>query len=199
MRFQEEVLERGAFTEDWFTTHIPMWEPVLRELEGQSAEVLELGSFEGLSACFVLWRLPDARITCVDTFRGIPAYTAYGIHTDLKRAFDHNVGLVDASRVRTLVGETHRLLPKLVTEGNEFDLVYVDASHLAIDVLVDAALSWKLLRPGGIAIFDDYGSIPPGEDPLDHPGPALSGFLDVVRTRVEVIAQERQLMLRKIS
>jgi predicted O-methyltransferase YrrM len=198
-RFREEVVTRGAFSEDWFTMHIPSWEPVMRELEGRSARVLELGSFEGLSACFVLWRLPDAHLTCVDTFAGIPGYQAYGIATDIGAAFDENVAAVDAARVRKLVGETHRVLPELIDDGEQFDLVYVDASHIAVDVLADAAFAWKLLRRGGVAIFDDYGLVPPGEDPLEHPQPALNAFLELVRSRAEVLGAERQLMLRKTA
>jgi len=196
-RFREEVLKHGSFSEDWFTMHIPAWEPVLSELEGHGAKVLELGSFEGLSACFVLWRLPDAYVTCVDTFTGIPGYRAYGIATEIESAFDHNVAIVDAGRTRKLVGETHRVLPGLVAEGEQFDLAYVDASHIAVDVLVDAALAWKLLRPGGIAIFDDYGLVPPGEDPLEHPQPAINAFFDLVKSRADVLGRERQLILRK--
>src|SRR5438128_1651323 len=80
-RFREEVLARGDFSEDWFTVHIPAWEPVMRRLEGRTSKILELGSFEGLSACFLLWRLRDAQVTCIDTFAGIPGYHAYGIET----------------------------------------------------------------------------------------------------------------------
>jgi hypothetical protein len=196
-RFRDEVLQRGRFSEDWFTMHIPSWEPILRELEGRGARVLELGSFEGLAACFVLWRLPDAHVTSIDTFAGIPGYGAYGISTDLEDAFDHNVTVVDAARTRKLVGETHRVLPDLVAEGEQFDVVYVDASHIAVDVLVDAALAWKLLPAGGIVIFDDYGLVPPGEDPLEYPQPAINAFLELVKSRVEVLERERQLIVRK--
>jgi SAM-dependent methyltransferase len=196
-RFRAEVLNHGSFTEDWFTMHIPTWDRVLRELEGRGAKILELGSFEGLSACYALWRLPDAHVTCVDTFAGIPGYSAYGITTDIEDAFDHNVALVDAERTRKLVGETHRVLPGLVADGEQFDLVYVDASHIAVDVLVDAGLAWKLLRPGGIAIFDDYGLVPPGEDPLEHPQPAIKAFVDLVAGAAEIVDRDRQLILRK--
>ena len=52
---------------------------------------------------------------------------------------------VDASRVRKLVGDSKHVLADLHDEGARFDFVYVDGSHLALDVLVDAALSWHLL------------------------------------------------------
>jgi predicted O-methyltransferase YrrM len=199
-RFREEVVDRGSFSEDWFTVHIPAWEPVLQELQGRSAEILELGSFEGLSACYLLWRLNDARITCVDTFVGLPEYRAYGIAAArMEDAFDRNVALVDASRVRKLVGHTRRVLPELVDGERRFDLVYVDASHRALDVLVDVALVWQLLAPGGVTIFDDYGPIPPGEDALDHPTPAIDAFLSVVSGRYEVLDDGRQLIVRKTA
>jgi predicted O-methyltransferase YrrM len=195
-QFRSEVVARGTFSEDWFTVHIPEWERVLPRFDGRAAHVLELGSFEGLSACFVLWRLPDAQLTCVDTFAGIAGYEAYGIATsELERRFDENVALVDASRVRKLVGTTHEILPRLVQEGQPFELVYVDASHAALDVLADVALSWQLLAPGGVMIFDDYGPTPPAEDPLQHPAPAIDAFLKVVR--VEVVSNSRQLIVRK--
>jgi SAM-dependent methyltransferase len=198
--FRTEIVERGRFSEDWFTVHTPAWELVLRGLENRQARVLELGSFEGLSACFLLWRLPDAHVTCVDTFAGLTAYEAYGIATaELEETFDHNVALVDGSRVRKLVGRTQQVLPALVDEGVEFDLIYVDASHTAFDVLVDVALAWQMLASGGIAIFDDYGEIPPGEDPLEHPAPAIDAFLQLVSGRYEVVDNERQLIVRRTS
>jgi hypothetical protein len=196
-RFKDEVVARGSFSEDWFTVHIPAWEAVLSQLEGGPVSVLELGSYEGLSAAFLLWRLPEAHLTCVDTFDGIPAYAAYGISAELEDAFDRNVALVDAGRVRKLVGRTHQILPKLVDEQAHFDLVYVDASHQALDVAIDAAFSWQLLTDAGVVIFDDYGPIPPGEDPLNHPTPAIDAFLGIVSGRYEVIDDRRQLIVRK--
>jgi predicted O-methyltransferase YrrM len=197
-RFREEVVARGSFSQDWFTMHIQRWEPFVRELEGTSARILELGSFEGLSAAFLLWRLPDAHVTCVDTFAGIPEYAAYGIAgPELGAAFDRNVALVDGSRVRKLTGETHRVLPDLVDEQAEFDLVYVDASHRALDVLVDAALMWKLLAPNGIAIFDDYDEVSALPNPNEHPAPAIDAFLRLVAHEAQVLAKEGQLIVRK--
>ena len=129
-------------------------------------------------------------------FAGIAGYAPYGITTaELEARFDENVALVDATRVRKLVGTTHKVLPQLVDEGLQFDLIYVDASHTALDVLADVALSWRLLREGGVMIFDDYGAIPPGEDPLQHPAPAIDAFLSLVSA--EVVSNARQLSVRK--
>src|SRR5262249_10552735 len=46
-------------------------------------------------------------------------------------------------------------LPRLVEKGEQFDLVYVDGSHLFEDVFVDAYYTSRLLSEGGIVAFDD--------------------------------------------
>src|SRR5438046_459400 len=183
-----------------FTRHIPTWEPFLSQLERRAARILEIGSFEGMSACYFLWRLPDVHVTCVDSFAGSSGIGAVGEDlTDLERTFDRNVSLIDRARVRKVVGDSGRVLFDLVTEGNRFDLVYVDASHLALDVLVDAALSWHVLASGGIMIFDDYHWEFLGGGRLVRTAPAIDAFLSVVQDDSELLAKNQQVILRKTS
>ena len=197
--FRAEVLAHGIFSQDWFTGHIPSWEPIVRALERKPSKVLEVGSFEGLSAAFLLWRLPEAQITCVDTFAGSPEHRVMGVDDgDLEHRFDHNVALVDASRVRKVVGRSSEVLIDLLGREERFDLVYVDASHLGLDVLVDGALGWRLVNPDGFLIFDDYEwPSPLGEDPLLRPGPAIDALLELVHEHSEVLEKSGQAILRK--
>jgi cephalosporin hydroxylase len=46
-------------------------------------------------------------------------------------------------------------LPRLVAEKAQFDLIYVDGSHLFEDVFIDFYYSTRLLSDGGIIAFDD--------------------------------------------
>jgi predicted O-methyltransferase YrrM len=197
-RFREEFNGRGSFAEDWFSGKYTAWEPIINELEGRTSELLEIGSFEGLSACYLLWRLPEAKLTCIDTFAGSPEHAAYGVSVaGLEERFDRNVALFDAGRVDKHVGESGRVLPELVADGRRFDLVYVDGSHHALDVLVDASLSWRLLAPGGVLIFDDYTWTTLGDDPLLRPGVAIDAFLSLVREHAELLFRQRQVAVRK--
>ena len=200
-RFRLDVVEHGAFSHDWFTGHIASWEPMMQALEGRAARVLEIGAFEGLSACFVLWRLTDAHVTAVDTFAGSAEQVARGLLPDssLEEAFEANVSSVDATRARKLVGDSKRVLLDLHAEHARFDFVYIDGSHLALDVLIDAALSWSLLSVDGFLVFDDYGWSAVGPDPLLRPGPAIDAFLDLVDGKYELVSRRTQLTLRKTS
>ena len=187
VRFRDEVVSRGAFGEDWLTAHLGPWQPLLGRLEAREARILEIGSYEGLSACYLLWRLPDATITCIDPFAMSEEAT-----------FDANVALLGASRVHKLVADSRRVLPDLVADGSQFDLVYVDGSHLGLDVLVDAALSWQVLKPGGDLVFDDYAFYDRGEDALLRPGPAIDAFLSMIEGKYEELFRGYQLAVRKL-
>jgi predicted O-methyltransferase YrrM len=199
-RFRHEVVEHGAFSQDWFTEHIASWEPMMEALEGRDARVLEIGAFEGLSTCYLLWRLPDAHVTAVDTFAGSSELVARDLlPVSLEQAFDANVGSVDGSRARKLVGDSRRVLLDLHDERARFDFVYVDGSHVALDVLVDAALSWSMLTVDGFLVFDDYGWSAMGPDPLLRPGPAIDAFLHLVAGKYELLGRGTQLTFRKTS
>jgi predicted O-methyltransferase YrrM len=47
------------------------------------------------------------------------------------------------------------VLPRLVENGEQFDLIYVDGSHLFEDVFIDAYYTARLLSEGGVVAFDD--------------------------------------------
>ena len=71
-----------------------------------------------------------------------------------------------------------------------FDLIYVDGSHTAPDVLTDAVLAFHLLRVGGVVIFDDYlwsMEAPLNVDPLNMPKPAIDAFTTVFMRKVRVM------------
>jgi predicted O-methyltransferase YrrM len=200
-RFRTEIVAPGNFSQDWFTGHISTWEPVMLSLEGRPTRVLELGSFEGLSACFLIWRLPEVRVTCVDTFAGSPEHSLQAVdHSELEDIFDRNMALVDGARARKIAGTSAEVLLSLGRREERFDLIYIDASHFALDVVVDAALAWKLVVPGGIVIFDDYEwPSPLGEDQLLTPTAGIDAFLELVGAHCEIFEKGEQVIIRKTA
>ncbi len=47
------------------------------------------------------------------------------------------------------------LLPRLLEQGEQYDLIYVDGSHLFEDVFVDSYFASRLLSKSGVLAFDD--------------------------------------------
>ena len=58
--------------------------------------------------------------------------------------------------VRLIEESSHIALPSLLKAGESFDLIYVDGSHLFEHVFIDAFYSLRLLREGGVVVYDDY-------------------------------------------
>lgn len=177
-----------TFTTDWFTNHEANWRRHFAPYYGRpNLRILELGSFEGRSTCWLLDHVlthPTSTITCVDTFTS-PWYVP--LADDLESRFDANVRASASWRegkVTRLRGESGRLLRQLPTEL--FDIAYVDGSHEPEDVLEDLALVWRLMKPGGMVICDDY-------DLENHPErrfprPAFDAFLHCFAPRIQDLA-----------
>ena len=203
------------FSTDWFTSREDVWKEILEQLEPQ--RVLEIGSLEGMSACFLINNIARERsleLHCVDTWAGgiehNPGESAAINMAEAEKRFHDNTSRcvgqaahpVDLKVHKCL---SHEALARLIAEGREghFDLVYVDGSHQAPDVLADAVLSFKLLRPGGVLIFDDYLWEEPlagGTDPLRCPKPAIDAFVNLyIRQLVVLNVSLSQLYVRKVE
>ncbi len=109
---------------------------------------------------------------------------------------------VGADKVTTLTGFSQVLLRGLPLES--FDIIYVDGSHVKNDVLEDAVLSWRLLKNGGLMVFDDYRNLGVGLDYAGGHGPdvwspkaAIDPFVQCFERQCEVLHNGRQLIIRK--
>lgn len=183
-----------TFTEDWFDWHIPQWERFFADL-GWTPDTprvaVEIGSFEGRSAVWLLRNPlghPGSRLFCIDTFEGGAEHGP----DQTKGLFDRfRANLADAgvaARAEALRGPSFEGLLELIGRGIAADLVYVDGSHEAPDVLADLVLSFRLLRPGGVIICDDYwwSRGPAAEhDVLASPKLAIDAFTNIYRRRLD--------------
>lgn len=154
----EERASQGEFKEPWFDGNVVPWCVTFSRVfhHADPVEILEIGSWEGRSTLFFLTYFPQAHLTAVDTWVGgyEYQYNATGNLGDLEARFDKNLASC-ASRLTKRKGSSLSVLPKLLDEEREFDMIYVDGSHLADDVLTDGINAWRLLKRGGVMIFDD--------------------------------------------
>jgi glycosyltransferase involved in cell wall biosynthesis/predicted O-methyltransferase YrrM len=186
----------NEFSHDWTSQNIENWKVHLAPFERKPVEVLEIGSFEGRSAVFFLEYLQQSRITCVDTFNGSaehrdPASRHHSDVFNIERRFDKNLaGYV--GRVEKLKGSSIEVLRGI--HDREFDIVYVDGDHSASAVFADATQCWKLLREGGVMIFDDYLWEPQLPASL-RPQSGIDAFLDAIDGQYELLHKEYQVII----
>lgn len=147
------------FTEDWFSHNIEVWRDVLSQYkDSPDVKALEVGSFQGRSAIWLLENIlthPSSTLTCVDTFQGSEEHVARQTQ-NMEDIFDRNTALFRSkNRLTKLKGASSQVLAGLPREP-AFDIVYVDASHTEEDTYADLEAVYRLLKPSGTLIVDDY-------------------------------------------
>ncbi|WP_421654607.1 class I SAM-dependent methyltransferase [Leptothermofonsia sp. ETS-13] len=191
------------FSGDWFGRNVFLWEEHLMHLAHRpNLNVLEIGSWEGRSACWFLENLltqPSSTITCIDTFAGGGGADFSGSdNRDIIEArFDHNISRTGSpATVIKKVGTSREMLRSLPL--NSYDLIYIDGSHFAADALEDAALSWGLARVGAIIVFDDY-DFHFENAPEDDTYIGIDAFMSAFSSKLRLIHQSHQVIVEKIA
>ena len=180
------------FTQDWFSNNIPNFE-VCKRILNEPKSCLEIGSFEGRATCWMLENLVASygHMVCVDTFEGGEEHAELDL-SDLRKTFNSNVAEVLGSFQTLEVVDKISWKALCEFAGKKtFDFIYVDGSHQTADVLLDACLSFKLLKPDGIILFDDYAG-------GAGVGAAVDAFLATHRGLVTVILKNYQLAVQKV-
>ena len=147
----------GEFSNDWFSYRAIEFASSLGHLRHVPVRILEVGSFEGLSALWFLLFFPaDTHLVCVDTFEGGAEHHVEGEPREyllgLKDRFLRNTAFA-SWRIDVRVGKSEQVLFGL--QPQSFDVAYVDGSHHAADALTDLVMCFHLLKPGGIMLIDD--------------------------------------------
>jgi predicted O-methyltransferase YrrM len=191
--------EGKTFATDWTSWHFPNWENWLAPYRARAARVLEIGSWEGRSALFFLNYLPRARLVCIDTFEGgqehRAAEDAEAFLPQVEKTFDANTSAF-ADRIEKIKARSTDALALLGLANRPFDLAYIDGSHRAADVYSDGVLTWPLIEPGGLVIFDDYElELTPG--PLDNAKHGIDSFLEVFKGQYRILHRGYQVAVVK--
>jgi predicted O-methyltransferase YrrM len=183
------------FTVDWFSPHWPNWLVVTGDQK--ISKVLEVGSFEGKSTCTMIDEFSKTgplELYCIDNWHVGFEHGAFDMAA-VERRFERNVTQAIAAapnpvKVYKQKGSSLQHMTALLSggHGQSFDLVFVDGSHLACDVLGDLVLGYHLCAVGGLIICDDYlwtGTKHGSEDLLEMPRCAVDAFVATFSRRVE--------------
>ena len=159
------------FTNSWFHKSGKKHFDLLFGNAIKPCNLLEVGCYEGQATCYFIEKLSsfheNPEIHCIDTWEGGQEHQENGCNEinmqDVESTFFENIKYaleLTNQRPKITIHKQHSFdaLTRLYQYGKKefFDLIYIDASHEAIDVLEDAILSFRLLRKGGVIVFDDY-------------------------------------------
>lgn len=203
------------FSNNWFDGNKAIWSQLLQQIN--PTRILEVGSYEGKSTVFIIESLAninDLEIHCIDSWEGGIEHKQGGSAEtnmpEVEARFAHNMKIAINKSSRTVKLELHKglsnkELPKLVASDMQeyFDFIYIDGSHQAPDVLLDAILGFELLKIGGVMAFDDYlwqEPLPGGTDLVRCPKISIDAFTNIYCRKLRCLrAPLKQLYIQKIS
>jgi predicted O-methyltransferase YrrM len=178
----------SRFTRNWTTMNARLWSRLLGHFSWQPhIHGMEIGCFEGKSSLFFLRNVlqhETSSLTCIDPWPR-PAFS------QTIRPF--------RKKIRLIQRRSQEALRNGGFAPHSFEFIYIDGDHGAPSVLTDAVLSFPLLVPDGIMIFDDYlwQSRNP-ELPQSMPRIAIDAFLSVFERQVKVLHVGWQVAVQRI-
>lgn len=176
------------FSDDWFTHNISVFEQFLGDLKGRPCRLLEIGSYEGRSAIWLTENIAIHPASCIET---IDVFESPRLRYNLEAA-GHPEKLMFYRGTSAVVLRTLPL--------DSYDFAYIDGCHSRVNVLEDAVLTFRLLKPGGVMAFDDY--LKADKDILDpnqegRPKEAIDAFLTIYSENIELLHRGYQVWVRK--
>lgn len=184
---------------DWFSAYAkPNFEKYLIPLAGQeNLNFLQLGAYTGDASAWLLENVLTGKhsyLYDVDTWKGSDEEAHKSIDFNSVLAQYHQV-VNRFPLIRPFQMTTLKFL--LTSRTNVYDFIYVDADHTAAGVLLDAELSFPLLKSGGIMAFDDYewGAHLPA---FQSPKLGINMFLNRHIWEYELLEHGLQVWIRKL-
>lgn len=191
------------FTQDFFTCNIDNFCKIRDQL-GTVHDALEIGSYQGRSACWMLQNMISYQgsLTCIDPFthQDLAPFSCQYAHDgnpDITARFWRNINEQKNPHqtVELLVSRSYPALADLISRRREFDFVYIDGNHRSPVVLIDACMSFGMLRPGGVMLFDDY--LESGKTLLQGSKLAIDAFVNIFSEHIDIIMINLQFAVQK--
>jgi predicted O-methyltransferase YrrM len=196
-----------TFTSDWFSGNIPQWNKYKPFFDGkENKKCLEIGSYEGRSTIFIINNFcngKNSHLDALDTWEGSIEHSQKD-KDGLYDRFKNNLApYINKNQVTLYRDFSINTLMKFVQEvkassREKYDFIYIDGSHTAQDVLMDALLSWELLKTNGIMIFDDYKWHFNNIASLE-PKVAIDGFLNSFEGMYTTLLKDYQVHIQKTA
>jgi len=133
---------------------------------------LEIGCFEGLTSNYICDNLltENGRLLCLDPLSDNylnndlsdkdknDNETIYKYFNNQYERFIDNVKhQISGNKLTLYRNISSEIFPSLIKEfEGKIDFIYIDGDHRASMVYIDAVNSFKLIKSGGIIVFDDY-------------------------------------------
>jgi len=200
-------MKEYKFTSTWFKDVAEQnWIELFKLYPEKPKRLLEIGCYEGRATAWLCDNILEigAEYDVIDTFGGSLEESGMNIKDQLQENisyiennFKHNISYHPNIKFNIYKGYSQKILPTL-PQIETYDFIYIDASHRADDTFVDAYYANKMLKSGGILIFDDFGwKDPQNLHPVNSPQLGVEVFNTMYNDYYSVIFQGYQVFFIK--
>ena len=149
----------------------------------QAIDILELGTYEGRCAFYMLHNLcshKDSKITTIDFAK--------------PKNLEYNLSICNSNKLKFIQDDFFNIIPKLLTTKNKYDLIYIDGGKDSKITIFQIVNSWKLLKKNGILYLDDYTW---DEKTGKRPKEAIDFFLSLYKNNYDIVFKNSQVAVIK--
>ena len=189
-----EYLKSKNITTDYFSINTFYWKQILKIIP-RDFKYLEIGSWEGNSALFILTNFNVKNVVCVDIWEDI---NFKDIQKSNYENYKKNIEEF-LNKVKTYKGTSDSFF---LNQRENFDVIYIDGSHETDQVYKDIKNSWKVLNNKGVLICDDYFYGDIYKNPNNVPSIAINKFIEEEskNNSIKILCvNNSQIFLRKIN
>ena len=192
--------------QNWNDNVVGDWKKLFGRItkeDGKEINILEIGSWEGLSASRFLTMVPGCKLWCIDHFDELKSEAG----KERLKKFLYNTRVTGRRQhVKLIIGFSFSSLLSILKPGVQFDFSYIDGSHRADDTFLDAEMVWRMSKKNSLMLFDDYEwptksteypNNPETIDSIEHPKKGIDAFISLHKDELEVVSKGYQICVRK--
>lgn len=182
-------------TTDYFSLNAYYWHSIINKTFNRFS-YLEIGSWEGNSAMFILKNFNTKNVTCVDIW---DLYNDSSKSEQIKRFENFQSNLKEFNERFSF----HKSTSDEFFKNNEkkYDVIYIDGWHEAPQVYRDICNSWYCLNEGGLVVCDDffYGDIINNKN-NNLPADSINRFILENQNKLKILnVNNTQIFIKKIK
>ena len=182
-------------TKDYFSLNAYYWHSIINKTFNRFS-YLEIGSWEGNSAMFILKNFNTKNVTCVDIW---DLYNDSSKSEQIKRFDNFQSNLKEFNERFSF----HKSTSDEFFKNNEkkYDVIYIDGWHEAPQVYRDICNSWYCLNEGGLVVCDDffYGDIINNKN-NNLPADSINRFILENQNKLKILnVNNTQIFIKKIK
>jgi len=194
-RLHQKYLETKRTTTDYFSINTYYWDLIISK-NFKEFSYLEIGSWEGNSASYILKNFKTKKVFCVDV---------WDTNNDSPKQEERNrfeSFIFNLKKFKERFSFFKGTSDKFFKNNSQkFDVIYIDGWHEANQVYKDINNSWDCLNVNGIIICDDYFYGDIKNNLVNNlPANAINKFIFENKNKLKVICvNNTQIFFKKMT